>query len=249
MRGILNHYARKRGTVEDAASDIWMKYRYGFTPLLYSVDEAVRALCAYNQDTTVARAQVTMKDIAYLVDPDGYVAASKTGFKVKQHRVNKFDVSVRAYGYWSGLNNIVNSIRGHRLVDFVQTGWELVPFSFVVDWLWDISSYLDAQRVDSRIQWRRGALAIQSVWQESVATTFELRTSTADTRISGGPKGTPRTRFYRKAFFFKREVFSTPLEYLELPEFDLSWTWKRKVDMVCFSIMATKGRLSRTWHY
>lgn len=249
VRGILNHYARQRGRVEDAAGDIWLRYRYGFTPLIGSVNDALRALSAYDRDKIVTRSQATMSDSSYIVDGEGFVATSYTGFKVYQRRVHKTDVSVRAYGFWTGLNGLVQSIRGTRLLDFVQTGWELIPFSFAVDWFYDLSAYLNSQRVDSRIQWLSGAYSIKVNWQEVVATRYDLRSSSPLQRVSGGIVGTPRTRFYRKSFTFKREPFTTPSQFLALPSVDLSYTWKRKVDSVFLLMAQVKGRMARTWHY
>ena len=249
VRGILNHYARQRGRVEDAAGDIWLRYRYGFTPLIGSVNEALRALSAYDRDKIVTRSQATIPDSSYVVDDEGFVATSYSGFKVYQRRVQKTDVSVRAYGFWTGLNGLMQSIRGTRLLDFVQTGWELVPLSFAVDWFYNLSAYLNSQRVDSRIQWLSGAFAIKVNWQEVVATRYDLKSSSPQQRISGGFVGTPRTRFYRKSFAFKREPFSTPSSCLALPSLDLSYTWKRKVDSVFLLMAQVKGRLARTWHY
>ena len=249
VRGILNHYARQRGRVEDAAGDIWLRYRYGFTPLIGSVNNAIRALSAYDRDKIVTRSQATIPDSSYVVDDEGYVATSYSGFKVYQRRVQKTDVSVRAYGFWTGLNGLVQSIRGTRLLDFVQTGWELVPLSFAVDWFYDLSAYFNSQRVDSKIEWLSGAFAIKVNWQEVVATRYDLRQSSPLQRVSGGFIGTPRTRFYRKSFAFKREPFATPSSYLALPSLDLSYTWKRKVDSVFLLMAQVKGRLARTWHY
>lgn len=239
--------ARHNGTVQDACSDIWLKYRYALMPTLYSGNDALFALAGFQNDIIPSRSQVTIPDHGYVVDPgaDTVMTFPGDGVLGRVKRVNQFDTSTRVYGFWVGLKDIVSSIRGTRLLDFAQTAWELVPFSFVVDWFWNLSAYLSAQRIESRVTWAGCAYALKANWIQNVSAEFWVKPNTANRHYSGGFVGRKHTSLTSKTFFFKREPISSPANSLQFPDISVDMNWRRYLDAASFGCLALKGRLKQ----
>lgn len=140
--------ALKHGRVDDAlrylavpdggwrklrAKDIsgrWLELQYGWRPLVSQSYEAAKALAAVTGPRTLTfNASVGTKRATY----DG--SQSPTNFR---YPVNvSYTKRIRAELYEEvGLN------RSLALVDPLQIAWEVVPYSFVVDWFLPIGSYL-----------------------------------------------------------------------------------------------------------
>lgn len=245
----INHWASQGGTVEDACSDIWLKYRYAMMPTLYSGNDLLKALAGYSNDVIPTRSQASYPGREYQEETDPRRTASGCYFSRQIRRFYRLEASVRASGYWKGLRDVLDSIRGTRLLDYAQTAWELVPFSFVVDWFVDLSTYMDNQRTDARLVWSRGQFAIKAVEVSAYAADFQLVQNTSTDRYSGGFCQPPRTSVRYKTFYFKREPWSSsPSGYLNLPSYDPNYNFRRFLDTCAFTLKALKGRLKYRWY-
>lgn len=246
----INHWASQKGSVEDACGDIWLKYRYAFLPTMYAGNDALKALAGFSDDVIPTRSQASFPGRKYYLDSGSTTWHEVNGnaFQYATKRENVWEASVRASGFWKGLKGLADAVRGTRLVDYAQTLWEVAPFSFVVDWFWDLSTYLDGCRTTSKVTWERGMFSYKMVWTEALTGYFMLPQDTQTTRWSGGFKGTPRTSAHRKTFYFAREPWeSNPLEFVQLPSFDPAFNWRRMLDMGAFTLAAMKGRLKHRW--
>lgn len=244
----LLRWARNNGSVSAACSDIWMKYRYAVMPVLYSGNDALFALAGFRNDVVPTRSQVTLKDRRYVSDaPDTWQTFPGGGFQGKFKHIIVFETSIRAYGYWVGLKDVVSSVRGTRLLDFIQTGWELVPFSWIVDHFWNLSAYLNAQRVDSRLQWGGGAYTYKMGMTQSFSAEFRLQPDTSTRRYSGGFDGKGYTSLKSRSFYFKRVPWdgSTPSSDLEFPDLEWEFSWRRGLDYLALAHTALRGRLKQ----
>lgn len=130
LTSILSRWADllRRGHFED----LWLEGRYGWRPLIYDIRDFENALS--NLSSEVARYK------------------ERVGF------THSTSDTIVADSYWSGdtirftyFDSIENSVRGSVVMDIapprfrfdpISTAWELIPFSFVVDWLIDIGSWL-----------------------------------------------------------------------------------------------------------
>lgn len=245
----INHWASQKGSVEDACSDIWLKYRYALMPTLYSGNDLLKALAGHAEDIIPTRSQATVPDREYSEVTDPRQTGSGCDFSRQIKRFYRLEMSVRAYGFWTGLKGLLDSIRGKRLLDYAQTSWELVPFSFVIDWFVDLSTYMDNCRTDAKLTWHKGAFSIKAVEVSAYAAGFMLVQNTATDRYSGGFLTEPRTSARYKTFYFAREPWaSSPAEFLQLPDFDPNYNFRRFLDTTAFTLAAIKGRLKYRWY-
>lgn len=124
----------------------FLEYKYGWRPLMadaYGIaDEILRKqLNGVHTYKAVSRIPVGIPAPAgmacYLADVYGYSAWANYKFpgalEQRGFHLTKVQVRLRASGFdlsrWTSLNPL-------------SLGWELIPFSFVVDWVYDVGSYL-----------------------------------------------------------------------------------------------------------
>lgn len=118
----------------------WLEVRYGWTPMLYDLEGTLSALNAIHYPRFTARGlskasgdHVTTG--SFPID----TGASSLDWEVTQ----SFDHSARAYALYTVDENWFRAHKLGALCTF-QTAWELVPFSFVIDWFVDIGQWLQA---------------------------------------------------------------------------------------------------------
>lgn len=113
-------------------SELWLEGRYGWRTLYYDIVDLDDAIRAFDVKRTrfSERAGVSYSGI------ETTTALTGSGLSVHQYtRVSSWQVSARGA--------ISADIRPPRFrFNPVETGWELVPYSFLLDWLLDVGSAL-----------------------------------------------------------------------------------------------------------
>lgn len=222
-------------TVGTSMSNLWMSYRYGFMPIIYSMQDALIAFNAEFSEGTKLTEQVTLSDSLYVETSDpgnaygGYKATNRTSRLVQG--------SWRKKAYFNYTNSMLA-----RLVSpaaLLQTAWEVVPFSFVADWFVSVGDYLDNLQVDTITS---GPAAV-NVTEKG---TSVLRNWFEPNGAVSGYSHTIETFFgsvcTATAFTFARSKGS-----LSVPGIDLSQSWytfKRSIDVACLSWQRVHKRLN-----
>lgn len=121
-----------------AFSGYWLEYRYGWRPAISTIQDLVSAM-----DNRVQTGQFIRGNSSTTTSLDDDVTATwtqdgGTGTGTETHLLQGTR-KYRGFAY-SEVNS--NGIRwGH---DPILTAWELIPYSFVVDWFIDIGTWLQA---------------------------------------------------------------------------------------------------------
>lgn len=119
----------------DAALSVWMEYRYAIMTLVYSLQDAYSLLLTLRDvyKTTRKRKVYDAPDEWFYIPP---------GFTLKENNVVIQDrVWIkRKYDPGSLLDNLLKQLQ----TNIFKTAWELIPFSFVVDWFVNIGQLIDA---------------------------------------------------------------------------------------------------------
>lgn len=136
--GAVRGSSRRRAAVKTAAQR-WLEIRYGWLPLIYDVQGTLQAL------STVAKPRYTARGFAN-DNATSTSTGSLTQFAGMTHLWSlseALEKRVRAYIlYEVDRSSLIPQKLG--LLQLPATVWELVPFSFVVDWFVDIGDWLDA---------------------------------------------------------------------------------------------------------
>jgi len=131
-------------------SGTWLEYVYGWAPLIGQIDEARDALERIHDryETVYLRFSAEEKgDEVISLAPNtaritkGLCSFDKTSYKIKQTFVKYYG---QVYSAAATTAKVKRSYWGVSLRDFVPTVWELIPYSFVVDYFSNTGKIISA---------------------------------------------------------------------------------------------------------
>jgi len=125
-----------RGHSSKRILELWLEGRYGWRTLAYDVRDLNDAIQNWDESRKIftERAGTTYSSSSSIVH-------SKSKRNATYEYYEQFTTRVSVRGAVAG------KIRPARfVVDPIKTGWELVPYSFVVDWVLSVGHALDAYR-------------------------------------------------------------------------------------------------------
>lgn len=126
-RGIKN---RPATNVSDTLSSRWLELQYGWMPLLKDIDEGAHFIAHQLHAPMVQRYRVSRKK-------DAIPPVSQNGFR---NQSGYKRVSIIAI-----MKENPSLIPSLGLMDPENLAWELLPWSFVIDWMYPIGDYLSAR--------------------------------------------------------------------------------------------------------
>lgn len=213
--------------VMDVMSNLWMSYRYGFMPMVYSMQDAAIAFNASFAKGVSLTEQVTLSD--FLSEVTSNTGNTWEGYNALNKSLRICSGSFRKKAYFNYTNSMLARLIGNPVTTLARTAWEVVPFSFVVDWFVGIGDYLDNLQVDTLVPTssvnvtEKGFSRVLN-WFEPNGTSTGYR-HTIDRFFGNSAEAT--------AFKFERSKGS-----LSVPGVDLSQSWytfKRSIDSACLS--------------
>lgn len=145
------------------AASAWLKYRYGWTPLLMDVYGAAEQLAEtiHGRKTMVVKHTVSEKILETTKQSGGEYSCYRATRGLQSCFV-RFDF-LPTGGVISAMNNV-------GLANPLQLAWELLPYSFVVDWFVPIGSALSCKDFANGISWKSGS---SSNWLDCQTETTE----------------------------------------------------------------------------
>lgn len=152
-----------KGRIRALADDVLM-VQYGVKPLLQDLYGAAEGLAAARERTLRTRV-VSSKTLKH----NAIVTAECQGVK-GQHRVEKLAqvkfVYVFSVSPWG-----IDSLKAFGLTNPASILWELTPWSFAGDWVWNLGQYLDLWDATLGLNFEKGC---KTVFQKSsVRTRFQ----------------------------------------------------------------------------
>lgn len=157
-----------------ATANAWLEYRYGWKPIILDCESIVKEAHRFREDCyrriLVARASERGEttNVTPFENP-----SPLGGFTVSGTRTDKQSVRVSAGIVYEVADRTtterLNQIMGTRPSDLLQTVWEVIPYSFVVDWFSNIGDWLQAVTPDPNV-------SIRDSWCTSVSETTNFIT-------------------------------------------------------------------------
>lgn len=124
------------GSTKDIANG-WLQFKYGWNPLLSDIfavaDESIRMHMNYLQKFTASGKlpfKLTSKNERGI-----------EGFPFEAIRTSEGKATYR-FTIWMQMPQNAFEVARFTSLNPISIGWELIPYSFVVDWVYDIGSYL-----------------------------------------------------------------------------------------------------------
>lgn len=183
--GVSSKRAQPRGS---NVPQKWLELQYGWKPLLSDVYGAAEALSKHPKDhwRVTAKAVKTNND-SRTNTISGNPGSS--GFDASQCRV---DVERSVFARIDALpqNEALISLASAGVTNPLLVAWELVPFSFVVDWFIPIGSYVES--LDAMLGyesgWYTSSLFVRAVWTDTGLTFVNPNGSCIINSFSGTKK-------------------------------------------------------------
>lgn len=135
-RSFARKASRERGFKRQMAtfSNLWLEGRYGWRPLCHDISDALQAV---NESTPSWR----RRKGTYAAESLNGSGSKSTNGSIARVNTTSVRTGMRTYrGFALAEGTIGNGIEFRPF----QTAWELVPFSFIVDWFFDIGSSIAA---------------------------------------------------------------------------------------------------------
>jgi hypothetical protein len=127
--------------VRDSAAKRWLELRYGWTPLIMEVQGTIKALS--KRDPIKPRA-TSRRVVSKTAISEWDLIQSQAQFSDQHfHYIFSKRVDARAYCLYEA-ELTTRSARDFGVTEFPLAAWELVPFSFVVDWFIPVGNWIEA---------------------------------------------------------------------------------------------------------
>jgi hypothetical protein len=135
-------------------NELWLEGRYGWRPFIFDLKNILDA------QITEATSRLTKKGKIPVWESDETILDTTYSWNGLQSKLWR---TIKVQG-WVGLGQtgdfragVMNPLRKFGLYDLVGTGWELIPYSFVVDWFINVGAAAGAMQayalLDERVGW------------------------------------------------------------------------------------------------
>lgn len=131
---------RSGKSVIDAMSEMWLEFRYAIRPLIFEMDQARKA---WNHilDKALRQTARGFSRISPSIDTSTYGVAIGAASGIVS-RVHTVEANFRA-GVLFSVDTDIGKIQSVWGIDHpIEAIWELVPFSFIVDWFFNVGNVL-----------------------------------------------------------------------------------------------------------
>jgi hypothetical protein len=137
------HVALRAREVTRAMNDTFLTYRFAYTPLVKSMSDAVDAL-AYRTVKRVEPPRQTARGFATYKDrSDGFFDSDVWGYTYEHTEEVDASVSAQILYATTGIKrNSHGNILGLRVKDIPETVWAVMPYSFMVDRIVNVSQMI-----------------------------------------------------------------------------------------------------------
>lgn len=169
----------------------WLEYQYGWAPLIGDITKAFQEIVDGRETPTLFYAKASSQFAPSPYNTNVNTQSTMGEYFVKCWYALKADKTARKMAEWNlGSNPFL-------------TGWELVPYSFVIDWFIPIGDFLQQYSSDNGLHFVSGTEA----WR--VQYTADL---TSTQRFSAGTGWVDLERkIFEETFYYRRNVLtSTP---------------------------------------
>lgn len=140
--GHVNRYNRKYGVNPQAtAANKWLELQYGWKPLLNDVKNAAEQMAeiSLQEEATIGRVTAFTSLETVYRNPNMVVEVSP---QILANLVRRQKETRRAV--WRFQPTGLNTLGSLGLLNPLTVAWELLPLSFVVDWMFPIGRYLES---------------------------------------------------------------------------------------------------------
>jgi len=167
--------ARWSLAVAKANANAWLEYRYGWQPIMIDCENVVKAIDAKRQACDLSR--LVSRAGSKRSYSGAHSWSGRVGFPVSGSSTLNIDVASNVGVIYDlkdrSTPEYLSAFAGTRVGDIPPLLWELMPYSFVIDWFTNIGSYIQASMP-------RPGVDIQGWWITRTTQTSSSKSGTVD---------------------------------------------------------------------
>lgn len=212
---------------------MWLEYALGWQPLLGNIEQAVNAYSAFEAAVETYRAFGKCK-----LDLGGSTESETSGFLSSNyfHTRRTEQTLYKGHVQYKGVTkNAVEGVQvevarrvadlsGFRLAEFVPAVWELIPYSFVVDYFTNIGDILNGMHALANTWvWYTRAQELQATYRcNEHLDEAKIRSLLGSSFVSVSQRTTP-AEWIRSDYIRSVPTLALPGLVLELPPLGFRW--------------------------
>lgn len=128
------------------ATSVWLELRYGWMPLVYSVQDAAAHLATLVHkpyiEHRVLRSHSSYDETRTSRNPWSLTTVDGRELTLTQNRVEETTNTVKVWVKVAPISYELHQLNAGGFVNLAEVAWELVPLSFVVDWFIPIGDWI-----------------------------------------------------------------------------------------------------------
>lgn len=156
-----NRPGARRPKVRKILGDLWLEYTYGWKPLIGDIEDAAKAYKAYaeREELTFVSGKAFDRSSSHVttdLSSPNYLYMIQDAKEHQEDRVKFKGMVVHQFsGILEDPASRLIELSGFRLGEFIPTLWELMPYSFVVDYFTNIGDILNAtSALHAKLAWK-----------------------------------------------------------------------------------------------
>lgn len=174
----------------------WLEFQYGWRPLAQSLYESAKLATTPKRDYVRVKARGSQVEIR--------VVKSTSGIE-RSTRLERESARVEFAGLIKLSDGFVQNAAQMSSLNPASIAWELTPFSFVVDWFYDVGNYI--RQAETWAIYRTGWLGgYKTTTSLSTVSSTIVTVSNSSTNVSSGS----RTGHFRRAYKARTVLTSYP---------------------------------------
>lgn len=169
VKDISRYVGNAQSKALNLLGETWMEYRYGWTPLVYSSKDLAKAVLELNAGNPDGVNYILRESSAkeVVTGTDGGSAGLTVGWSFANNYGSYCQtISCSNTQKKTARAKVAYTCKLQALKAFdtnlLTLGWELVPFSFVADWLWNIPDILRAHWPVSNIDMSTACVSVKT---------------------------------------------------------------------------------------
>lgn len=216
-------------------AEAWLEYRFAIRPLMYDIRDALEAFeKALDKQRTC---HISRKDWESGSESSNNMGPYNTikgtlNYRYDWKIVGRFRINDSSIAALGNLASVSASI------------WDLIPFSFVIDWALDISTYLDLQNATLGLTFVSGFKGLKLVETMSYSTHIKQVNPTLRYIPEGGYPAMYRVEKYNRS-----KMTSCPAPYLRRDGLEGLLETRHIIDMLAIARQIWSGKVKNTYRF
>jgi hypothetical protein len=239
--------AFRKTKVAEALADSWLEVQYGWRPLLNDIDDGCKALAEFNGGRSNSTQRVTAHG-----NSEGNATTTSSGHTSGLAVWNTNTVSFdRCIVVFRGAMRMEArdpqamdpALFGFSIENFVPTAWELIPYSFLIDYFSNIGDIINGwSHLGTRLAWCNRT-EIKELYVESTSQA-DLTTAKANDNTVVSVSGSPA-----KSIFAKRRILRAEYTGTLVPDFQLEVPGSGSLKWLNIAALIASRNGDRKWSY